>query len=412
MTSSRNPLSATLPLLEESFRWYGPADPVPLSYIRQAGATSVYTSLHHIPYGEVWPREEIRARLNALAAAGLAWRAVESVPVHEDIRTGGGRCHEYLANYAQTLRNLGAEGVRTVIYNFMPVLDWVRTDFEYPLADGSTCLHFDPVMFAAFEIHALKRAGAEDDYTAEQIHQAAEFWGGLDEPARAEFIRNRIEMLPGCASGFTLEKIRAMLDQYRDIDRAGLKANLRQFLEAVIPAAEQAGVVLAVHPDDPPRSILGLPRIVSCEDDLADLLAMVPSPANGLCFCTGSFSAGAQNDVPAMIQRFAPHIHAVHLRVTRRFDDGSFYEDNHLEGSIDIVAAVQALLDEGKRRQDEGRDDWQLSFRPDHGHRMMDDLEKPAVPNPGYSCIGRMRGLAEMRGLQLGLARAKWGGGA
>lgn len=408
-TPSKNPLSPTLPLLEESFRWYGPADPVPLSYIRQAGATSVYNSLHEIPYGDLWPREGIRARKAMIEAAGLTWKAVESVPIHEDIRTRTGRCEEYLANYAQTIRNLGAEGVNVVIYNFMPVLDWVRTDFEYKLEDGSTCLHFNPVLFAAFEIHALKRPGAEADYTAEQLTKAAAFWNGMSETERDQFIRDRIEMLPGCKSGFTLEKIREMLAKYATIDRAQLKSNYKHFLEAVIPAAEEAGVLMAVHPDDPPRSILGLPRIVSCAQDLEDLYAMVPSRNNGVCFCTGSFSAGAQNDVPAMIRKYAHRIHAVHLRVTKRFADGSFYEDNHLEGSIDMVDAVQALLDEQKRRQEAGLADWQLSFRPDHGHRMMHELELPPVPNPGYSAIGRMRGLAEIRGLQLGLARAKWG---
>ncbi len=406
---SKNPLSPTLPLLEECFRWYGPADPVPLPYIRQAGATAVYTALHDIPYGEIWPREAIRAHKALLANAGLEWKAVESVPIHEDIRTRSGRCEEYLENYAQTLRNLGAEGVTVVIYNFMPVLDWVRTDLEYRLADGSTCLHFDPVKFGAFEIHALKRPGAEDDYTTDQRQGAESFWQSLDAAGRDAFVTSLIGQLPGCKSGFTLEKIREMLAKYDDIDRAQLKSNYKHFLESVIPAAEAAGVVLAVHPDDPPRSILGLPRIVSCAQDLRDLLAMVPSRNNGLCFCTGSFSAGEHNDVPAMIREFADRIHAVHLRVTKRSPDGSFYEDNHLEGSIDIVDALQALLDEMKRRQSAGIKDWQLSFRPDHGHRMMDDLVNPPAPNPGYSCIGRMRGLAELRGLQLGLARAKWG---
>jgi len=408
-TPSRNPLSPTLPLLQECFRWYGPADPVPLSYIRQAGATGVYTALHEIPYGEVWPREAIRERKAVLAAAGLEWKAVESVPIHEDIRTRSGRCEEYLANYAQTLRHLGAEGVSVVVYNFMPVLDWVRTDLEYKLEDGSTCLHFDPVKFGAFEIHALQRPGAENDYTPEQRAGADAFWRSLDAGGREAFIASLIEQLPGSKSGFTLEKIRAMLAKYAGIDRATLKANYKHFLKSVVPAAEEAGVRLAVHPDDPPRSILGLPRIVSCAEDLRDLLDAVPSRHNGLCFCTGSFSAGAHNDVPAMIRTFADRIHAVHLRVTKRFPDGCFYEDNHLEGSIDMADAVQALLDEQKRRQEADLPDWQLSFRPDHGHRMMNDLDLPPVPNPGYSAIGRMRGLAEIRGLQYGLARAKWG---
>ena len=283
-TTSKNPLSPDLPLLEECFRWYGPTGPsVPLqAYIRQAGATGVYTALHDIPYGEVWPREAIRERKAILAAAGLEWRAVESVPVHEDIRTRSGRCEEHLKNYARTLRNLGAEGVTVVIYNFMPVLDWVRTDLEYKLADGSTCLHFDPVKFCAFEIHALRRSGAEKDYTPEQLAGAKAFRDSLDTAGWDAFVEGLIGRLPGCKSGFTVEKIREMLAKYAAIDRVKLKSHYRHFLGSVIPAAEESGVVLAVHPDDPPRSILGLPRIVSCAEDLRDILAMVPSHANGL----------------------------------------------------------------------------------------------------------------------------------
>jgi mannonate dehydratase len=312
-----------------------------------------------------------------------------------------------LLNYSQTLQNLGAEGVDLVIYNFMPVLDWVRTDFEHTLPDGATALHFDPVQFAAFEVHALDRPGAEADYNPQQLSAAADFWGSMDAAAQEDFVRLRIEMLPGCKSGFTLDIIRGLLSRYEGIDRATLKANFRHFLRAVVPAAEAAGVLLAVHPDDPPKSVLGLPRIVSCAEDLDDILAMVPSRNNGLCFCVGSFSAGAQNDVPAMIAQFATRIHAVHLRVTKRAADGSFHEDTHLSGCM--VPCVERLLEEVARRKASGWKDWQLSFRPDHGHRMMNDLASPPPPNPGYSLIGRMRGLAELRGLQLGLAQCKFG---
>lgn len=396
-----------LPLLEQSFRWYGPADPVPLSYIRQAGASAVFTALHDIPYGELWPSEAIRKRKEVLETAGLRWTAVESVPVHEDIKTGSGQVEYFLANYVQTLRNLAAEGVQTVIYNFMPVLDWVRTDLRHVLPDGSECLLYNPVHFAAFEIHALQRASAAADYTPEQIQAADLYWHSLNAPARAEFIQNLTDVFPGCKLGLSLEDLSAMLARYAHLGRDGLKANLSRFLETVIPVAEEIGVKLAIHPDDPPFPILGLPRILSTEQDVADLLQMVDSPANGLCFCTGSFSVRADNDLPAMVRRFARRIHAVHLRSTQRLPDGSFFEADHLAGSVNMPTVVRALLDEQDRRQAAGQMDWQLPFRPDHGHTMMDDLLKPPVPNPGYTCIGRMRGLAELRGLMTGLRAAE-----
>jgi mannonate dehydratase len=394
-------------LLAEGFRWYGPGDPVPLAHIRQAGAAGVFTSLHEIPYGELWPREAIRARKEMLEAAGLRWAAVESVPVHEDIKTGRGDLKRLFANYAQTLRNLAAEGVTTVIYNFMPVLDWVRTEMRMVLPDGSECLRYDPAQFSAFEIHALKRPGAEADYTADQLERGSVWWRELDESAREAFIANIIDVFPGVKWGLTLDDIRVMLARYDGIDADRLRANFARFLEAVIPAAEEAGVRMAVHPDDPPFSVLGLPRIVSTAADARAILAMADSPANGLCFCTGSFSARPDNDLPAMVRAFAPRIHAVHLRSTQRLSDGSFFEADHLAGSVDMPAVVRALLDEQDRRRAEGRADWQLSFRPDHGHTMMDDLPKSADITPGYSCIGRMRGLAELRGLMLGLRHAE-----
>lgn len=394
------------PMLEECFRWYGPGDPVPLAHIRQTGASAVFTALHQIPYGEVWPREAIRARLAKLREAGLGWAAVESVPVHEDIKTGSGDVARCLDNYAQTLRHLAAEGVRTVVYNFMPVLDWVRTDLRHVLPDGSECLLFDPVKFAAFELFALKRPGADDDYTAGQLDAAEGFWAGLDAAARADFIAGLTDVFPGCKLGLTLDDLRAMLARHADLGDAGLRENLARFLRHVAPVAEEVGVRLAIHPDDPPFPILGLPRILSTAADVEKLLAAADTPANGLCFCSGSFSVRASNDLPAMARRFGPRIHAVHLRSTQRLPDGSFYEADHLASSVDMPAVVQALLDEQDRRLAEGRADWRLPFRPDHGHTMMDDLAKPPPPNPGYSCIGRMRGLAELRGLMLGLRSA------
>lgn len=390
-------------LLEESFRWFGPNDPVSLPFIRQTGATAVFTSLHQIPYGELWPREAIRERKRMIEDAGLSWTAVESVPVHEDIRTGKGDLKRLFANYAETLRNLAAEGIATVVYNFMPVLDWIRTEVNYVLPDGSECLRYDPARFSAFEIHALKRPGAEADYTAEQLERGREWWFSLDDPARDAFIQSIIDVFPGCKLGLTLDDIRAMLAKYEGITPERLAEHLARFHEAVIPAAEESGVRMAIHPDDPPFPVLGLPRIVSTAAEVRRMLQRVDSPANGLCFCTGSFSARESNDLPAMAKEFAPRIHAVHLRSTQRLPDGSFYEADHLGGSVDMPAVIRVLLDEQDRRYAEDRADWQIPFRPDHGHTMMDDLSKPPTANPGYSCIGRMRGLAEIRGVMHGL---------
>jgi mannonate dehydratase len=408
-----HPNNAQLPVLQEAFRWFGPNDSVPLSYIRQAGAHGVYTSLHDIPYGEVWPRSAIAERKKILEEAGLQWLAVESLPVHEDIKTGkderaGGRRQEFLENYRQSLKNLADEGVRVVIYNFMPVLDWVRTDLNYVLPDGSIALRYDPVRFAAFDVFALQRLGAKKDYTAEQLSKAEKFWQSLKtDDERTAFINTIIDVFPGCKWGLSLDDIRAMLARYEGLDRKALKANLKYFLAEVIPTAEEVGVRLAIHPDDPPFPVLGLARIFSTQEDINDLMAMNPSLHNGVNFCTGSFSGRLDNDLPAMIASCAPRIHAVHLRMTKHEPDGSFYEDNHLEGSMDMFACVSAFVSEQERRMKEGKNDWSLSFRPDHGHTMMDDLHKPPTANPGYSAIGRMRGLSELRGLQLGIARMK-----
>jgi mannonate dehydratase len=391
------------PLLEESFRWFGPADPVPLAYIRHAGATAVFTSLHQIPYGELWPREAIRERKEQLAAAGLRWTAVESVPVHEDIKTGTGDLSYLLKNYTTTLRHLAAEGVTTVVYNFMPVLDWVRTDLHHVLPDGTECLLFDPVKFCAFELHALRRPGAEADFTPEQIADAARWWSGLTDAARADFIQSIIDVFPGVKWGLTLDDIRARLAAYARIGRDELTANLGRFLAHVIPAAAQVGVRLAIHPDDPPFSVLGLPRIVSTEKDVATLFALADDTANGLCFCSGSFGARPDNDLPAMARRFAPRIHAVHLRASKRMPNGVFFEADHLDGDVDMPALLRILLDEQDRRRATGRADCQLPLRPDHGHTMMHDLTHYVPLTPGYSAIGRMRGLAELRGVMHGL---------
>lgn len=389
-------------MLKECFRWYGPSDPVSLADIVQCGCTGVYTSLHHIPYGELWAPGEIRKRLDMLAPYGLEWTAVESVPVSEAIKTRTGDYERHLANYARTLENLGAAGVRTVIYNFMPALDWVRTDLAHKLPDGSECLYYDPARFAAFEVHILQRPGAEKDYTADQLARARAFHDSLDAAALHAFERSLIDVFPGVKMGLSLDDFRAMLARYDGVDEARLRENMRLFLQAVVPAAERAGVRLAVHPDDPPFPILGLARIVSTAQDLVEVTRMADSPANGVCYCTGSLSARADNDLPGIVRQLGSRIHAVHLRSVQRNPDGSFYEANHLEGCADLPTVVATLLDENARRAPGDR----LSFRPDHGHRMLDDLRKPPNPMPGYDCLGRMRGLAEVRGLQMGLL---WG---
>ena len=390
-------------IMEESFRWYGPDDPVTLDFIKQAGATSVITSLHQIPYGEAWPLEAIRERIGILEEKGLTWAAVESVPVHEDIKTRTGNFQEYIANYKVSLENLGKAGVEVVIYNFMPVLDWVRTDLAHKLEDGSECLHFDPVRFAAFDMFLLKREGAERDYSPEQRDRAKAFFDSLSQEERKSFERDLIDVFPGTKMGLTIEDVRAMLAKYDDIDRETLKEHYRLFLKEVIPAAARAGVRMAVHPDDPPWNIMGLPRIVSCAEDVRDLLNMVDNRANGLCFCTGSYSASLDNDLPEMIRQFGDRIHVAHLRSTQKNEDGSFFEANHLEGSVNMYEVVKALLEEMAFRKKAGRTDWKLAFRPDHGHTMLDDLAKPPADNPGYTAIGRLRGLAEIRGVEYGI---------
>lgn len=398
--------STPLYLLEECLRWFGQEDPVPLSYVRHSGATGVFSSLHHIPYGEAWPREEIRSHREEIEAAGLRWSAVESVPVHEQIKTGSGDLQTLFENYNTSLRNLAAEGIHTVVYNFMPVLDWVRTDMRHVMPDGTESLLYNPVKFAAFEIHALKRPGAEEDFSAEQVEAAGEWWKTLSEPERDDFIRDIVDVFPGVKWGLSLDDIRERLARFQGIGRKELTENFTRFLEAVIPTAESCGVRLAVHPDDPPFSVLGLPRIVSTEADAAAILALVDSPANGLCFCSGSFGARPDNDLPAMVKRFAPRIHAVHLRATQLSADGCFHEADHLDGDVDMPALLEILLAEQDRRRAEGRSDWQLPLRPDHGHVMMHDLTHYIPLTPGYSIIGRLRGLAELRGVMHGVRHA------
>lgn len=387
--------------LEQTFRWYGPADPVTLTAIRQTGATGIVTALHHIPTGEVWSAEEIKKRKNTITTAGLRWSVVESVNIHESIRTANSKRGEYAEKYIATLKNLAQSGIKIVCYNFMPVLDWTRTDIDYRLSNGASALRFHAPAWRAFDLYILGREGAYQEFDAQEQQDAKAYLDSLTPEQKKTLTNNVMAGLPGTKDVLTIDEFKGHLEKYKDIDADQLRKNLTWFLQTIIPEAEKLGVKMCIHPDDPPRPIFGLPRVVSTESDLKALINASPSPSNGITFCTGSLGAREDNDLPGIVERLGEHIHFLHLRNVRREADGSFYEDDHLSGSSDMYGVMKSIILEQEKRERSGRNDVAIPMRPDHGHKLLDDFSHDTFP--GYPAIGRLKGLAELRGLEIGI---------
>ena len=390
--------------MKESFRWYGPKDPVPLSTIRQAGATTIVSALHDVPNGEVWSIDAIKSHQTLIANAGLKWGVVESVPIHEEIKQRTGNFEVYIENYKATLENLAHCEILTICYNFMPILDWTRTHLYKPLEDGSTALSYEIDALRAFDLFVVKRVKAAQDYTEQEIQDAKAYFEALNPLQIESLTKSIIAGLPGAEEGYTMQQFNKQIEAYANLNEETLHSHLIQFLAALMPTAEAVGVNMCIHPDDPPHSLFGIPRVASTASDIEALFSAVPSLNNGLTFCTGSFGVRPDNDLLEMFTQHAERIHFLHFRSTKRDDKGNFHEANHLEGDVDMFAMVKAALSEERRRKEAGRSDWEIPMRPDHGHQMLDDLEKHI--NPGYSAIGRLKGLAELRGLAMGIIRS------